>query len=1374
MIIPGPRIDDPVMSTMGTTTSTLDFTRITSGGYSQRGLGFPNQNSVAIQLIVTLTANPDSAYTIVSGAGTYSVAAEATHNVIVKFNGSGQSPGTKTGQVRVEWWYGSNNFSNNVYNLSGIVAQSPDLVNGSYGINFGQVYLGSAKDGVCRIRNNGSLNLAITGIGLSGVDAARFSLTGGTGSGTLAPGQYRDINVRYLADAAGNHSAFVSVSLTYDGISYTGDNSMKLPLIGETLNPPVARLWLDDTLIAEETSPLTGADLDKMFLSIKHPYANGGLNDQSVEYPMKRGSYYTVIYDFGGSRDGRVLEKRQKQMNAYRRSGYADTSREVVTETLNVMGMTWMRDTTLNEKLLEEISGVVSIRHHRFGVVAQESGYYIDVKAQQSSSASRSNDGNAVKAHFKAINHLASAMEHGVLEQMQVDRPAVSTVKLLQLANQGGGKIFRATSATYAAIKPQLVNYSDQDKEKFQTSVNQGNILILPANGGISLQEWAGKGYIDYKITGTQMHCGMIIGGDYFGGYGVVKAPVSIPAAGKEITVRTLPAATIPKIASTDPVDMTGGHFMHGNTDLALSGGKGGLAFKRSYFGGNHDKDGDLGYGWSHNYNLFAEEHSSSDLGLGTRLPTDSVALIVASVATLDLMTGDSLKEWMSGALIGKWGMDSLTDNAVSIHLDTDVLTYIKQPDGSFALPPGVNASLVLDNGQYRLEDRFDRVIRFNADLKAASVTDADGNAVSFAYTGGRLSRISDGFGHSLTLTYTGARLTSVADSAGRSVAYAYAGNNLTAWTDPEGKAWTFGYDGDHRIISLKNPENITTVTNAYDSLGRVKTQTVPRQTGSVTYNLYFSGYRNVEEDALGHGTVYRYDRKKRLIAVENALGHTTRTGYDGRNHAVETTDPRGNTTTYAYDGHNNLTGITNALGKTTLQTYDGLYRLTAVTDPLGHGVHYAYDSEHHLERITFRPSSGQPIYTQNSYSANGLVQSSTDGRGVVTAYTYDTYGNPDTLQTGSAPAVDYAYDGIGRMTGLTDRKGALTTFAYDKRGLLLTRTDPALKSSILTYYNDGTLKSVTDRNGSTVSYTYTPTGKPGTVRFPDGSVRTLTYDGRDNLTRVQDGSGTATYTYDALNRLTSSTDANGFTVSYAYDEAGNLKTLTYPGNKTVTYTHDALNRLATVTDWQGRIAAYTYDDAGRPTGLTQFNGAVTAYAYDDADRLTGLENRTGPGGAAIATYRFTLDGNGNRTGVTQQVPLSANPAAASMDFTVHAQTNRLVSAGTDTFAYDDEGRLISAYGSALTHDPEHRLTAIIGTTATQFRYDGSGNRLQAVRNGVATRYIYDASGNLLAEADASNQIRKYYIYGAGLLALVEPTNAMFCYHLMPPATPRP
>ncbi|MCP4811015.1 MAG: transglutaminase, partial [Planctomycetaceae bacterium] len=256
-----------------------------------------------------------------------------------------------------------------------------------------------------------------------------------------------------------------------------------------------------------------------------------------------------------------------------------------------------------------------------------------------------------------------------------------------------------------------------------------------------------------------------------------------------------------------------------------------------------------LGYGWSHNYKLFAQAHSSSEQGLGNRLPTDAVALITASVTTLDLMTGTSgIKDWMTSSLIGKWGMDNLTDNAVSLHLETDVLTYIKLPDGSFSLPPGVSANLVQDSGLYRLEDRFDRTIQFNADNKASSITDADGNTITFTYSNDLLSAVSDNFGHSLTFGYTGDLLASVTDSAGRSVTYTYTGNDLTTYTDPESKNWGYGYDGDHRLTTLTNPELITTVTNAYDSLGRVTSQTVPRQTGTTTYNLFFTGFLSIEE----------------------------------------------------------------------------------------------------------------------------------------------------------------------------------------------------------------------------------------------------------------------------------------------------------------------------------------------------------------------------------------------------------------------------------------------------------------------------------------------------------------------------------------------
>ncbi|WP_124331489.1 RHS repeat domain-containing protein [Desulfonema ishimotonii] len=162
----------------------------------------------------------------------------------------------------------------------------------------------------------------------------------------------------------------------------------------------------------------------------------------------------------------------------------------------------------------------------------------------------------------------------------------------------------------------------------------------------------------------------------------------------------------------------------------------------------------------------------------------------------------------------------------------------------------------------------------------------------------------------------------------------------------------------------------------------------------------------------------------------------------------------------------------------------------------------------------------------------------------------------------------------------------------------------------------------------------------------------------------MTDNSGTTLFTYDAVNRLTSRTDANGFTVSYAYDEAGNLASLTYPGNKIVTYTHDALNRLETVTDWQGRTAAYSYDDAGRLTRLTQFNGTIVNYTYDNANRLTGLANLTGPSGTTIASYAFTLDQR-QQDRHRPDTPLACSPPHYQLH---HRPGNRLESDGTNTF----------------------------------------------------------------------------------------------------------
>ena len=149
-----------------------------------------------------------------------------------------------------------------------------------------------------------------------------------------------------------------------------------------------------------------------------------------------------------------------------------------------------------------------------------------------------------------------------------------------------------------------------------------------------------------------------------------------------------------------------------------------------------------------------------------------------------------------------------------------------------------------------------------------------------------------------------------------------------------------------------------------------------------------------------------------------------------------------------------------------------------------------------------------------------------------------------------------------------------------------------------------------------------------------------------------------------------------------------------------------------------------------------------------------------------IASFTYTLDGNGNRIGIDKQIP-TTSPLPIRNE-TADYTHNRINSAGTASFTHDNEGQLATKEESGTTtysFDDAHRLTGISGASNDLYSYDGAGNRLKAIRDGVETRYIYDSNENLLAEADSNNVITRYYIHGAGLLAAVTPTDDLYCYH---------
>jgi YD repeat-containing protein len=108
----------------------------------------------------------------------------------------------------------------------------------------------------------------------------------------------------------------------------------------------------------------------------------------------------------------------------------------------------------------------------------------------------------------------------------------------------------------------------------------------------------------------------------------------------------------------------------------------------------------------------------------------------------------------------------------------------------------------------------------------------------------------------------------------------------------------------------------------------------------------------------------------------------------------------------------------------------------------------------------------------------------------------------------------------------------------------------------------------------------------------------------------------------------------------YTYDLNGNRTSMIDPTGLT-TYSYDALNRLTSMTNNQGQITTFTYDALGRRTSTTHANGVVTNYTYDAASQLLSIAHRLGaiplnsfnytyeklePDSADIRDSKFTYD----------------------------------------------------------------------------------------------------------------------------------------------------
>ena len=1137
----------------------------------------------------------------------------------------------------------------------------------------------------------------------------------------------------------------------------------RLTIFYDSLNRPVLRL--DGTVLATGTSA-PGYSNQQLTLTVDHPYAgNGGTfaDDSMTMYVLALPGYGLVIVNgWGGTSFGQAARHRQvARESAF--AGAASSSEAVLGSSLAVIASTYLAERSRTDELTDRLHQTMTFQHHILGVCGQRDAPYMDIPMSMSTTTAMTADPLTEDAvGYSHMGH-GSAFEWGAIEQVQPAEPAISTIKILDIANSQSQKIFDATSANYLTIvKPQLTNFGAAAYYYIEAYLDAGYRVIVHQNGQTGEGNWSGVAFMTITPNGDGIS--HLILGNLSGGYGEYPFTINgTPYHWSDDSFR--------HDKTREPIDLATGAYLYQNTDLSLGTGEFpfGLAFSRSYNSGSRLVDGPLGLGWTHNYSLGTSVSSNPAQGLGEISPIDAAAALAEIYVATDVLKGTKTKERLVIATLAhRWFMDQLINNSVSVSQPGNTQQYSKLPDGTYNPPPGAADTLTRNaDTSFTLSTKGGDVMNFDITGKLVTWADRNDNTVTFSYSGNQLQTIDNGLGRTLSLTYDGVHLTQVADNAGRTVSYQYdATGNLTIAADAAGNETRFTYDVPGRLQSVFLPVAPAqpNVTNVYDGLGRVMIQSDARLNQS---QYFIAGSRSEEIDPLANSTVRYFDSAGRTTLNRDALGNEIASAYDGLGRLIMRTFPDGNSQQFTYDARHNLIALT-AFPKpgsvsapiASQFTYEPTFnQQETATDPLGRVTTFIYDDNGNLLQRDSPSVGGVVPQTFYTYNGRGQILQVTDAAGRVRTYAYAGTGDLLTLTTDPAGlnlATHTDYDAVGNVAHVTDPLGRVTTFGYDALRRQTQLTAPAPFGYVMKYnYDpDGQLTSTDKQTNDplapwqTSQFTYSPTGKELTQSTPLGRTTTQEFDAADRLSAVTDAADRTTqYQYDALGRLYREINALGELRSeHLYASNGPEQSVKDANGNIVTYQSDDFDRLTKTIYPDGTFEELTYDAANNITQKRTRTGQLINYTYDELNRLL---TKTLPG----RTIQYTYDLIGNSVDVTD---------ATGTTHHIYDNAGRLVSvtypgSRTVSYQYDAAGnrtRLTYPDGYFVTYeyDSANRLTHVRANGAAllvQYTYDALSRRTSAVfGNSAFTTYVYDLDNNLTSLTHQFSDSAVTFAYG--------------------------
>jgi len=361
------------------------------------------------------------------------------------------------------------------------------------------------------------------------------------------------------------------------------------------------------------------------------------------------------------------------------------------------------------------------------------------------------------------------------------------------------------------------------------------------------------------------------------------------------------------------------------------------------------------------------------------------------------------------------------------------------------------------------------------------------------------------------------------------------AAGHLIQTIDSQGNVTKVTYDPSGLLLETLAADGSVT-RNVYDALGRVTysashydpTQTAPSGThtvfdanGRVTLSEQRSGMV-ISIITTPSGASY-----SKLVSAGSVLTSAERV-YDVLGRLVQSDDGTGRTS-FQYDATGLQTAVIAADGSQTLYEYDADGRNTKIIAP-GGTTRFEYDAAGHVTKTTYPDGTTQT----NVYGTTGNRTSKTDTSGATLGFQYDTFGRmigedlpsvSDPSQSGAlaAPHYAFAYGNVNQVRAITDPLGHVTQIHYNSSGQRTALVLPGGQIETLSYKLNGQAAANASFSGSITTFNYDTSGRITGKSFYEDAAH-----------------------HQALQAA--------YTLSYTYDDAGLVHTVTDSRTGTTTY----------------------------------------------------------------------------------------------------------------------------------------------------------------------------------------------------------------------------